>query len=200
VIRRFAAGQRGLRVPLPRVSGLVLSLALAVACSGPSGSRATPPLSALGSTGTATPGSAASGSESQPASDLSRIGGRQLEVVSYSVPDSLAVEGGGPIGAMIEGLQVDPSHVELSLAVAPGGDPTISDWRLPGASASAILGAWMDAAPGAWRSDALAGLPAFTGDGPDGSAAWAFALEERFVYVRTDDRALAEQVAAALHP
>ena len=128
------------------------------------------------------------------------MGGGDLEIASYPVEDALAAEGGGAIGSMLEALGIDPADVELTLAVGPGGDPTISDWRLPGASAEAILEAWAESAPGPWSSATLAGAPALAGDGPDGSSAWAVAGDGRFVYIRTDDLVTAEEVAALVGP
>lgn len=119
-------------------------------------------------------------------------------MTAYSVDEALAAEGGDAIGAMLGDLAISADGVELSLAVAPGGDPAISDWLLPGASASDILEAWAQAAPGSWTTDELDGTPALAGAARDGSRAWAFALDGRFVYVRTDDRHTAEEVAAAL--
>ena len=127
--------------------------------------------------------------------DLAEIGGVELTVVEYSVDDALAAEGGDAIGAMLDDLGVEPSDVELSLAVAPGGDPTISDWHMPGASAEAILDAWEASAPGAWEADSLSDVPALAGSGVDGSNAWVVASPDRLLYVRTDDRATAEEVA-----
>ena len=112
--------------------------------------------------------------------------------------EALAAEGGDAIGAMLDDLDVSPHDVELRVAVAPGGDPAISDWSLPGSSAADILASWAAAAPGSWSDDNLDGTPALVGNGPDGTRAWAFALDARFVYVRTDDRDRAAEVAAAL--
>jgi hypothetical protein len=60
------------------------------------------------------------------------------------------------------------------------------------------LASWAAVAPGSWSDDNLDGTPALVGNGPDGTRAWAFALDDRFVYVRTDDRDTAADVAAAL--
>ena len=127
--------------------------------------------------------------------DLTEIGGVELTVVDYSVDDALAAEGGDAIGDMLGDLGVEPSDVELSLAVAPGGDPTISDWHIPDTSAEAILEAWEASAPGDWETDELSGVAALEGSGVDGSNAWVVASQDRLVYVRTDDRATAEEVA-----
>ena len=188
------AVERGLRAPLRRLSvpfALALALALALglaACGGPEGSDAPD-----GNDGTdgATPASASDGG-------LVGLGDLDLEVASYPVVDALAAEGGAAIASMLESLDIDPADVELTLAVAPGGDPTVSDWRLTGASAEAILDAWAAAAPGAWSSTTLAGRPALSGDGVDGSSAWALAADGRFLYVRTDDSDVAEEVAASI--
>lgn len=192
------AGERGLRASLSCTSPLTtlsLVLVLLVACGGPDGSRlpagsADAAASVGGAAGTPGP------SREDPGSgDLGRPGGQDLEVVSYSVDEALSAEGGEAIGSMLSSLDVDRDAVDLTLAIGAGGEPTISDWRLPGASADAILDAWEEAGPGNWSSETLAGLPALTGEGPDGSTAWAIAVDGRFVYIRTDDLAIAEDVA-----
>jgi hypothetical protein len=129
---------------------------------------------------------------------LSHIGGEDLEVVAFPVDEALAAHGGDAIAAMLADLSVASQDVELSVAVAPGGDPAISDWLLPGASAADILAAWQAAAPGEWHATTLDGVPALTGGGPDGTRAWAFAADERFVYVRTETEETAAEVAAAI--
>ena len=144
-----------------------------------------------------TPGPAASGVPPRSAA-LGSIGGDELEVTAFSVDEALAAEGGDAIGAMLHDLDIPADDVELSVAVAPGGDPAISDWLLPGASSAEILDAWQAAAPGDWRSDELDGTAALVGTGPDGTRAWAFARDDRFIYVRTDDRDIAEEVASAV--
>ena len=191
--------ERGLRVPLHArnftvaVATLALALPL-VACGGPEGS-ASPTTSPPDSP--SSPGGAVTGGGSVPtrSADLTEIGGVELTVVDYSVDDALAAEGGDAIGNMLGDLGVEPSDVELSLAVAPGGDPTISDWHIPDTSAEAILEAWGASAPGDWESDDLAGVPALAGSGVDESSAWVIASQDRLLYVRTDDRATAEEVA-----
>jgi hypothetical protein len=196
-----SAGERGIVPSLPCALSLALALALA-ACGGPVGSR--PPDASGSSTGPAdarasvpgeifTPG--ASGENAGGASDLGRPGGVELEAAGYSVEEALSAEGGEAIRSMLDSLGFDPDAVNLTLAVGAGGEPTISDWRLPGASADAILGAWKAAAPGTWSPTTLAGLPALAGQALDGSIGWAIALDGRFVYVRTDDLAIAEDVA-----
>ena len=187
--------ERGLRAPLRFLRiGLAFALSLAlVACGGPDGSDAPNDPNA--------PDQTAGGSDAQGgagAGDLTRLGGEDLEVASYPVVDALAAEGGAAIASMLDSLDLDPAEVDLTLAVAPGGDPTVSDWRLPGASAEAILDAWAAAGPGNWSSTTLAGRPALAGSGPDGSSAWAVAAEGRFLYVRTDDVDIAEEAAASL--
>jgi hypothetical protein len=170
--------------------------AAAVGCSGPDGSGQ--PSAEASARGVAfTPAPASSGVPARSAA-LGSIGGEELEVTAYSVDEALAAEGGEAVGAMLDDLGISADDVELSLAVAPGGDPAISDWLLPGASASEILAAWEQAAPGSWTTDELEGAPALVGNGPDGTRAWAFSRDDRFVYVRTDDRHAAEEVAAAL--
>lgn len=197
--------ERGLRVPLRWLTALVILIGLA-GCGGPDGSA--PPSGAAdaavgGRSGDATPGgeivgSPAGGSGLPSGGALDRIGGAELEVASYPVAEALAAEGGDAVRRMLGSLDLDPAEVELTLAVAPEADPTISDWRLPGAEARAILAAWADAAPGAWSADELDGVPALSGRGPDGSSAWALAVDGRFVYVHTADRAVAEEVATIL--
>lgn len=185
--------ERGLRAPLRFLRiGLAFALSLAlVACGGPDGSDAPD--------GSVTVDPSAGGSDAEGgAGELTRLGGEDLEVASYPVADALAAEGGAAIGSMLDALGIDPAEVDLTLAVAPGGDPTVSDWRLPGASAQAILDAWAAAAPGGWSSTTLSGRPALAGNGPDGSSAWAVAVDGRFLYVRTDDVDIAEEVAASL--
>ena len=191
--------ERGLRVPLHArnftvaVATLALALLL-VACGGPEGS-ASPTTSAPDVA--SSPGGEVTGGSSVPtrSADLTEIGGVELTVVDYSVDDALAAEGGDAIRDLLDDLGIASSDVELSLAVAPGGDPTISDWHIPNASAEALLEAWEAAAPGAWEADDLAGVPALEGSGVDGSNAWVVASPDRLVYVRTDDRATAEEVA-----
>lgn len=193
---RVAAG-RGLRASL-RLSVLLGLAGVVVACAGPDGS--TPPAAEVAASpgGRAfTPGPVASGVPPRSAA-LGSIGGQELEVTAFSVDEALAAEGGDAIGVMLDDLGIAADDVELSLAVAPGGDPAISDWLLPGATSADILNAWQSAAPGGWRSDDMNGAPALVGEGPDGTRAWAFARDERFVYVRTDDRHTAEEVAAAV--
>jgi len=190
--------ERGLRVPLHAPSfTLAATLALGlllVACGGPEGSGSAP---ASASDAASSPGGEVTGGLSVPtrSADLTEIGGVELTVVDYSVDDALAAEGGDAIGDMLADLGVSPSDVELSLAVAPGGDPTISDWHIPDTSAEALLEAWEAAAPGAWEADDLAGVSALEGSGVDGSNAWVVASPDRLLYVRTDDRATAEEVA-----
>jgi hypothetical protein len=121
-----------------------------------------------------------------------------LEVADFEVADALSAEGGAAVASMLQSLAITPADVELTLAVAPGGDPTISDWHLPGGSASEILDAWADSAPGTWSSTTLAGVPALSGRGLDGSSAWAVATDGRFVYIRTDDADIAEEAAAVI--
>lgn len=193
------AGERGLRASLSFLSPLTArSLALAlvlVACGAPDGSRspagsADAAASIRGAAFTPAPSGEDPGS-----GDLGRPGGQDLEVVTYSVEEALSAEGGEAIGSMLNSLEVDPDAVDLTLAIGAGAELTISDWRLPGASADAILDAWEATGPGNWSPVTLAGLPALTGQGPDGSPAWAIALDGRFVYIRTDDVAIAEDVA-----
>ena len=194
--------ERGLRVPFHARIHIVASVALALAlllaaCSSPEGSAS--PAAASSQDVASTPGGAVIGdpSASVPprSADLTEIGGVELTVVEYSVDDALAAEGGDAISGMLDDLGVEPSDVELSLAVAPGGDPTISDWHIPDASAESILAAWGASAPGDWEADDLAGVPALEGSGVDGSTAWVVAAPNRLLYVRTDDRATAEEVA-----
>lgn len=185
--------ERGLRAPL-RSPCTLLALALLlvlVACGGPDGSEA--PDGSL----PAHPSASGSGVE-EGSGDLAHLGSSDLEVASYPVVDALAAEGGDAIASMLDALDIDPADVDLTLAVAPGGDPTISDWRLPAASAEAILDAWAAAAPGDWSSTTLSGQPALTGNGVDSSPAWALAVDGRFLYIRTDDVEIAEDVAASL--
>lgn len=194
--------ERGLRAPLHAriytVAGVAFALALLLAaCSGPEGSDS--PAAASSHEVASSPGGAVIGdpSASVPprSADLTEIGGVELTVVDYSVDDALAAEGGDAIGDMLGDLGVEPSDVELSLAVAPGGDPTISDWHIPDTSAEAILEAWEASAPGVWDADSLSGVPALEGSGVDGSNAWVIASQDRLLYVRADDRATAEEVA-----
>lgn len=167
-----------------------------VACGGPEGSSQ-PSADASARGGVFTTEPASSGVPARSAA-LGSIGGQDLQVTAFSVDEALAAEGGDAIGAMLDDLDVSPHDVELSVAVAPGGDPAISDWSLPGSSAADILASWAAVAPGSWSDDNLDGTPALVGNGPDGTRAWAFALDDRFVYVRTDDRDTAAEVAAAL--
>lgn len=128
------------------------------------------------------------------------IGGIPMDTVSYSVDAALAAEGGDAIAGMLEALGIVPADVELTIAVGPDADPTVSDWRLPGADAASVLDAWQAEAPGEWSSDQLGGVPALVGRGVDGATGWALATDGRFVYVRTEDRSLAEQIATTLEP
>jgi hypothetical protein len=178
---------------------------LLVACGGPEGSAA-PAGSAADQSAqtddTASRDDASSGpaSDSSNGGDFARLGGVDLEVADYGVEEALAAEGGDAVASMLRSLEIDPGDVELTLAVAPGGDPTISDWHLPTGSAADILEAWAESAPGTWSSTTLAGRPAMSGQGLDGSSAWAMATDGRFVYIRTDDPALAIEAAAAIAP
>jgi hypothetical protein len=200
--------ERGLRAPFPRLSTWLLALTLLlVACGGPEGSAA-PVGSAADqpadtydtASGDASSAPAVSSSDAEGAGDFSRLGGVNLEVADYRVEEALAAEGGDAVASMLRSLEIDPGEVELRLAVAPGGDPTISDWHLPTGSAAEILEAWAESAPGTWSSTTLAGLPALSGQGLDGSSAWAMATDGRFVYIRTDDPALAIEAAATIAP
>ncbi len=193
------SAKRGLRAPL-HVTLLCLVLA---ACGAPSGSTSpagpvTQAATPGGAVVTPVPGSSAEPDVPERSSGLTDVGGQQLVVTAFSVDEALSAEGGEPLAAMLDDLGVAPGDVQLSLAVAPGGDPAISDWFLPGASASDILAAWEAAAPGAWTPTSLGGVAALEGSGPDGAHAWALAVDERFVYVRTDDASLAGEVAAII--
>ena len=196
------AVERGLRVPLhahrSAVAVTTLGLALLLAaCGGAEGSAS--PLASSSPDGASSPGGAVisepSASVPPRSADLTDIGGVELIVVDYSVDDALAAEGGDAVRAMLDDLGIETSAVELSLAVAPGGDPTISDWHVQGASADTILDAWEASAPGVWEADTLSGIPALAGSGVDGSSAWVVASPDRLLYVRTDDRSMAEEVA-----
>ena len=198
--RSSLSAERGLRASL-RSSLLIGLVALAaVACGGPTGSTsaAAPSASARGGVFTPEPGVSAAAGVPERSAALTRIGGVDLEVVDFSVEEALGAEGGDTVSAMLADLGIVAGDVELSVAVAPGGDPAISDWLLPGVSADDILGAWKAAAPGEWGSATLDGLAALEGSGPDGTRAWAFALDERFVYVRTEEKSIATEVAAAI--
>ncbi len=184
----------------------VVAAAALVYCGGPQGSDGPPDSSAgtaatLGEIGGSVVGVDPSASASAGAVDvpeLTEIGGQRLEVVSYPVADALDAEGGAPVRAMLEQLGVAPSDVELLLAVASSGDPAVSRWHLPGADAASILSAWEAAADGAWTEDELDGIPALVGEGPDAGRAWVVARDGCFVYIRTDDRDLAQEIAAAI--
>lgn len=209
------AGERGLRASPPSPLVALLALLL-VACGGPEGSDAprgatTAAASAASAGANADVGGGADADAGSPAPDrgsagasvsgeLARLGGVDLEVAPYPVETALAAEGGGAIASMLSSLGLDPADVELTLAVAPGGDPTVSDWRLPGVSADAILEAWAGSAPGTWSPATLDGVPALSGSGPDGSTAWAVAADGRFAYIRTDDHAVAAEAAAIINP
>lgn len=201
------AGERGLRASPP--SPLIWTLALAfllVACGGPEGSNT--PMSAAAADASARggespddagqPASGSAASQPEHSADFGRLDGTELETAAYPVDDALAAEGGVAVASMLRALGVDPADVGLTLAVGPGGDPTISDWQLPGASGEAILAAWRTSAPGSWSSTTLGDVAALAGEGLDGSSAWAVATDGRFVYIRTDDRAIAEEVAAII--
>lgn len=205
-----AAG-RGLRAslrpssfPFPLGAALLAAVVAAAlgGCGGPQGSDGPPDSSAgteatVGSVvGVDPSGSGSAGAVDVP--ELTEIGGQRFEVVSYPVADALDAEGGAPVRAMLEQLGVAPSDVELVLAIAPGGDPAVSRWHVPGADAASILSAWAAAANGAWTEDELDGIPALVGEGPDAERAWVVARDGCFVYVRTDDRDLAQQIAAAI--
>jgi hypothetical protein len=198
------ARARGLRAPRPPLLTWILSSTLLLAaCGGPAGSDAPAgsagdPSAVANHDSSSRPAPGSSGGEAD--GDLARLGGVDLEVADYPVEEALSAEGGGAVASMLRSLGIDVVDVGLTLAVGPGGEPTISDWHLPTGSAAAILEAWEDAAPGAWTSTTLAGVPALSGQGLDGSSAWAVATDGRFVYIRTDDAALAAEAAAAIAP
>jgi hypothetical protein len=129
------------------------------------------------------------------AQGLQHVGGLDLQVASYDVPDVLDAEGGAELAAMLNTLGLRPTDVGLVIAVDPGGGLAIGRWELPDRDAGAILAAWGDAAGGDWDSETIAGRPALSGHGADGSLAWATAADGVFLYIVTDDRDLAEAAA-----
>ena len=191
----------GLRASLRRslrCCGLALVLtALLVACGEADGS--TSPANASGGSIDLTDpsGDAAFGTAPPEARGLEQVGGLDLEVASYEVPDVLDAEGGDELSAMLEALGLQPENVSLVIAVDPAGSLAIGRWELPGSNAGAILSAWDEAAGGDWQSQTLAGEPALSGRGVDGDHAWATARDGVFLYIVTDDRALAEAAALA---
>jgi hypothetical protein len=165
----------------------------AAACGGPDGSST--PRDAHGTDGAtsdATIGSAGAG-----AASLDRIGGLELQVSSYAVPDRLEGEGGAQLAAMLEALDLRPQDVLLEVAIDPERRLDIGRWQLPDRDAEEILAAWGQAVGGAWTEESLAGQDALRGRGTDGSHVWVSARDGLFLYIITDDRALAEAAVAS---
>lgn len=205
VLVPLGAARWGLRAPPRRSSrlaavGLIVAAAL-VGCGTPTGSTSP---AVAGSTvapsgvvvDSGDPGT--SSAASADAIGLERIGGVELQVASYDVPDVLDAAGGDELTSMLETLGLQPADVSLEIAVDPAGSLAIGRWQLPDRDADDILAAWGAAAGSGWRSENLAGQPALSGLGPDGGAAWATARDGVFLYIVTDDRDLAEAAARSL--
>lgn len=187
---------RALRVsPRALARGLpacALALVLVVAACGGSGASGAGPGSAAES------GGSESGSQ-DPALELlpDRIGGVELEVIEYPVPDALDVVGGPQVSNMLATLGLTTADVTLVMAVDRASLLAIGRWGLPDKDAGAILAAWKGAVGAGWTPATLGGEPALAGRGPDGRQAWAVAREGTFVYIVTDDPSLAEQAVSA---
>jgi hypothetical protein len=177
---------------------LAVSGAALVGCGGPDGPTPIGSPAGAASSAEASGGEGGASGAGAEAQELAHIGGEDLEVVAYPVGDALEAEGGDSIQTMLDELGIDPAAVSLVLAVAPGGDPAISSWELPGVDAAAILDAWEASAPGRWEPETIGDSPALVGEGVDGDRAWALAVDGRFVYVHTDEADIAEEVAAAI--
>jgi hypothetical protein len=199
--RRPGSGLRAASRSTSTLLGGLLLAAVIGACDGPAGPGPAGPSDAVD--GSSAPGGAVGGTDtsgppgSVEATTLERIGGLELDVAPLAVPEALDVEGGAELAAMLAELDLAPAEVGLTVAVDPGGRLAIGHWQLPGADAGRILDAWARAA-GGWSSETLAGRPALAGRGPDDGLAWAAAADGVFLYVSTDDRALAEAAVAAL--
>jgi hypothetical protein len=194
----FGAAGRGLRVSSRRSRFIAIAVGLvaAVAACTTSPDPSAPP---------ATDGSQAVSDQSGVTSSipaeaqaLEHVGGLDLQVAAYDVPDVLDAEGGAELGAMLDNLGLQPADVGLVIAVDPADSLAIGRWELPGRDAGSILAAWDDAAGGDWEPETIAGQPALSGHGADGSLAWATARDGVFLYIVTDDRDLAEAAAGAL--
>jgi hypothetical protein len=195
----FGAAGRGLRVSSRRslslaAAGIALVASVAACSSAPD--RSTAP-AAEDSPIVSNPSVVAATIPAE-ARDLEQVGGLELQVASYDVPDVLDAEGGAELGAMLDSLGLQPTDVGLVIAVDPDGSLAIGRWELPDRDAGAILSAWGGAAAGDWDSETLAGQPALSGRGADGSLAWATARDGIFLYIVTDDRDLAEAAAGSL--
>jgi hypothetical protein len=185
---------------------LILTFGLA-ACggSGPSGSAGgSGPGDGAGGGPVEGGDSAAGGSAPEPGSTAvpadapiaRRIANLDLDVVAYRVPDVLAEPDDRQLAAMLRALDLTPAEVSLVIGVDRAGRLAIGRWGLPGRNADAILAAWSEAAGTAWQTLTLGEERALSGRGPDGSRAWAVARDGVFVYVVTDDPALATQAVA----
>lgn len=181
----------------PFIGGLLLAAVL-VACgsTAPDGSARPGSSGDPGVTGPEGSGAAAAGGGTTSGFSLDRVAGIDLEVSPLTVPESLDLDGGPQLAAMLEALGLGPSQVGLTVAVDPAGRLAIGHWQLPGASADAILDAWAGAS--GWAETTLGGRPGLSGTGPDGGSAWASAADGVFLYISADDRSLADAAAAAL--
>lgn len=126
-----------------------------------------------------------------------RIGELELQVASFSIPESLDGAGGEELRAMLDELELRPVDISLVVAVDAARTLAIGRWGLPGRSSEAIRSAWLDAAGESWSYTRIGRVDALGGPSPDGNRAWATAGDGVFVYVVTDDRSLAEAALAA---
>ena len=200
MLPRGAAGW-GLRASLRRSlrrSAVAFALVAALAaCGGPNGTSQPTASPTDAAVSTDSGGGAVSASVPAEARGLERVGDIRMQVASYDVPDVLEGEGGEQLSAMLAAVGLEPADVRLVIAVDPAGSLAIGRWELPGADAGAILSAWDEASGDEWQADTLAGQPALHGRGPDGGRAWATARDGVFLYIATDEPALAEAAAEA---
>jgi hypothetical protein len=126
-----------------------------------------------------------------------RVGNHDLEQLAFEVPEVLSGDGGREMTAMLDALGLRPSDVSLVLAYARDGALAIGRWELPRKPAADISAAWDHAAGAGWRADELGSEAALTGQGADGRRAWAVARDSVFLYVVSDDAALAATAVAA---
>src|SRR5690606_2899291 len=122
----------------PRLAGAVLLAAIVAGCGGPDGSGppgetpALPDAPASGAPGA--PGAPAThaATGSTDAFSLDHVGGIELEVARYELPDVLEGPGGPELTAMLSSLDLDRDDVAVTIAIDPAGRLAVGYWQLPG--------------------------------------------------------------------